>query len=394
MRILSVIAQKPYSTGSGVYTTELMRALCAMGHEQAAVFGAYEGDQDALPEGATAFPVQFSSAALPFPMPGMSDEMPYESTVYARMSEDMRLCFCGAFVSRVREAIAVFRPDVILCHHLYLLAAALREAFPEARIIGICHGTDIRQMLKNPLWREYISPRIRRLDHVFCLHDAQRLEVCELYGLPAARVSVAGNGYNSAIFRPLPRPERRGFRLAFAGKVCEKKGVFSLLRALSLLPYGKDELRLSLAGGYDNADREAVERLIAACPYTVERLGNLPQPRLAELFNEADAFVLPSLYDGLPLVLAEAMACGARAICTDLPGIRPWMDENVPRHGIRFLPRPAMLDADTPAPDALPQFEREIAAAIISALADKSPFAPDLRRVSWAGVAEAILLRA
>ena len=41
MRILSITAQKPHSTGSGVYLTGLVKGFAALGHEQAVVAGVY-----------------------------------------------------------------------------------------------------------------------------------------------------------------------------------------------------------------------------------------------------------------------------------------------------------------------------------------------------------------
>ena len=49
--------------------------------------------------------------------------------------------------------------------------------------------------------------------------------------------------------------------------------------------------------------------------------------------NQSDVFVLPSFYEGLPLVIIEALACGTYVICTDLPGIRNWIDQNLPDNG-------------------------------------------------------------
>ena len=50
MRILSITAQKPNSTGSGVFLTELVKELAAKGHEQAVVAGVYKEDKTEVPE--------------------------------------------------------------------------------------------------------------------------------------------------------------------------------------------------------------------------------------------------------------------------------------------------------------------------------------------------------
>ena len=99
MQILSVTAQKPNSTGSGVYLTELVKEYAKEGHIQAVVAGVYEEDTVELPDGVEFHPVYFCSEELPFPIAGMSDEMPYQSTRYCDMTPDMTAKFKKAFLS-------------------------------------------------------------------------------------------------------------------------------------------------------------------------------------------------------------------------------------------------------------------------------------------------------
>ena len=49
-----------------------------------------------------------------------------------------------------------FQPDVILCHHLYFLAALVRQLCPNIPVYGQCHGSDLRQIRKNS-WPPSIS---------------------------------------------------------------------------------------------------------------------------------------------------------------------------------------------------------------------------------------------
>lgn len=65
-------------------------------------------------------------------------------------------------------------------------------------------------------------------------------------------------------------------------------------------------------------------------PYPVEFLGKLPQPELAKEYQRSDIFVLPSFFDGLPLTVIEAIACGDKVVVTDLPGIQDWLKEQAP----------------------------------------------------------------
>ena len=386
MRILSITAQKPHSTGSGVYLTGLVKGFATLGHEQAVVAGVYKEDEIHFPEGTRFYPVYYRTESLPFPIAGMSDEMPYESTIYSQMTEDMVDAFKQAFLEKTREAVECFRPDLILCHHLYLLTAVVREAFPQYKTAAICHGTGLRQIKKNSLERDYILAHIKELHKVFCLHREQREEISRVYGVPGERLEVIGSGFDDSIFRYMPVKKEDGVkRLIYAGKLSEKKGVMSLLRSLVCLEQlqrqweqGEMQQRLEtgqppepvkievwLAGGYGNQlEYETIKKLAEQSPYPVKFLGRLDQPQLAKRMNQADVFVLPSFYEGLPLVVIEALACGLQVVCTDLPGVRPWLEENIGTCPVKFVPLPAIMNADEPVEQELPQFERRLAEAI------------------------------
>ena len=62
MRILSITAQKPNSTGSGVFLTELVKELAAKGHEQAVVAGVYKEDKTEVPVSFPAPPARYTSS--------------------------------------------------------------------------------------------------------------------------------------------------------------------------------------------------------------------------------------------------------------------------------------------------------------------------------------------
>ena len=77
MRILNISAQKPDSTGSGVYLAEMVRCELSAGHAAGVVAGVDVSDEPTLPEGAEPYFVRFNTEALPFNVCGMSDVMPY-----------------------------------------------------------------------------------------------------------------------------------------------------------------------------------------------------------------------------------------------------------------------------------------------------------------------------
>lgn len=460
MRILSITAQKPGSTGSGVYLTELVKELAVKGHEQAVVAGVYEDDVVELPEGVKFFPVYFaedmqnqefcegepdagccegeSDAGLredgfgagcceggfdagrcegesdagcceggfvsglgetgsdvPFPIAGMSDEMPYKSTRYRDMTPEMAEQFKAAFLKAVTRAVKELSPDVVLCHHLYLLTALVREAFPELKVYGFCHNTDLRQMKKTDLKRDFIREQVRRLDHIFVPQRAQEEGVKEIYGVPADGITRAGMGFNRRIFHVTgEKPSDGTVRIVFAGKIAEKKGVVSLMRSLCLLDAPGREVEVLLAGSTGNEEELLLIRELAGkAPVKVTFLGRLSQTELSKVYNLCDIFVLPSFFEGIPLTVIEALACGDRVVMTDLPGIREWLSETVPGADVLFVKMPEMQNADEPVASELPEFEKRLAAALSESIRKGETRQADVSGISWEGIAARVIDR-
>lgn len=393
MKILSITAQKPNSTGSGVYLTELVKEYAYAGHTQAVVAGVYKEDIVELPDGVSFYPVYFCSEKLPFPITGMSDEMPYPSTRYCDMTPEMEEQFLREFLAVITHAVEELKPDLILCHHLYLLTAAVRERFPEHQVYGFCHNTDLRQMRKTELEREFIREQIKRLDHIFVPQRAQEEGVKEIYGVDSEKITRVGMGYNSATFRKTEgKPEDGVTRMVFAGKIAEKKGVMSLLRSLSLLDIERESLKLYLAGSTGNEkEYKIIKELAEECPYRVEFLGRLSQTELSEVYNRCDIFVLPSFFEGIPLTVIEALACGNRVVMTDLPGIQEWIGEVSPEADIRYVELPELKNTDEPVPESLPGFEKRLARVLEESIRQKESRQTDVSGISWERIAKNVI---
>ncbi|CAK7008334.1 MAG: D-inositol-3-phosphate glycosyltransferase [Paraeggerthella hongkongensis] len=391
MRILTISAQKPDSTGSGVYLAQTVRAFRAAGHEVAVIAGVDADDDPALGEGVLFHPVRYRTPDLPFPVCGMSDQMPYASTRYRDMTPDMVARFEAAFSAAIADVARTFEPDLVICHHLYLVAAVTVEAGLPCPVTAVCHSTDLRQMRSHGLERERIVSAVRALDLVFSLHEAQKREIEDVYGVPAERIRVAGTGYDRTVFREglNPRAVDRA-EVAYVGKISRKKGVESLLRCLDLLPLPKDRLAVRLVGGHSTEDDLARMRALAKeVRFPVEFAGKVDQDELVRTYQRAHVFVLPSFYEGLPLVVIEALACGCRVVVTDLPGIREWLDESVPGAPVTYVQPPRMVGVDEPAQEDLPAFEQRLARAIERSAQEalqpaRCEDAPvDMARLSW-----------
>ncbi|WP_308588323.1 glycosyltransferase [uncultured Slackia sp.] len=119
-------------------------------------------------------------------------------------------------------------------------------------------------------------------------------------------------------------------------------------------------------------------------------LGRLSQTDLAQAYRRADIFVLPSFFEGLPLVVIEALACGCKVVTTDLPGIRSWLEANAPGAPIVYVAPPLMRAVDEPFEDELPAFEHRLADAIEACMRlEAGPF--DVSHLSWEGLTARIV---
>ena len=386
MRILHVTAQKPDSTGSGVYLSQLVAALDRQGHKQAVVCGVDAADDPQLPGGVAVHAVRFRTEQLPFAVCGMSDEMPYESTRYRDMTPAMVEQFKAAFAKAVRQAVDELQPDLIVCNHLYLVTALVRNVVPERTVVAICHSTCLRQLRQHGLERDYIVDGIRRLDGVFALQGQQRQAILELFGMPPSKVGIIGTGYDADVFAPC-FGQARPTDVVYVGKIAFKKGVFSLIRALDLLPESVGRLTVRLVGGAGNQDEwDQAARLAQESRHDVQLVGKMSPTQVAQEYRRAKVFALPSFYEGLPLVTIEALACGCNVVMSDLEGARSWLNANATGAPVSYVALPAMQDVDTPVEADLSAFEQRLAKALEASLA-KPAFRGDMSHLSWDALA-------
>lgn len=140
-------------------------------------------------------------------------------------------------------------------------------------------------------------------------------------GVPAEKVTVLQQPVDLERFVPAPRRQDHDtVRLCFVGSVDLRKGFPYLLEALAALTDLPLSLHLVGATG-DRCCRHLLEKMRGGLPVT-DAAGD-PRPSLAA----SDLFVLPTLEDGSPFAVAEAMASGLPVITTTATGAAEWVAE-------------------------------------------------------------------
>ncbi len=217
---------------------------------------------------------------------------------------------------------------------LALIALTLRKPF-----ILHAHGAAYKEFYsKLPrLVQRIITSILGRCTLLIALSENWRSYYLTLFHLKPDQVTVLRNpvvlpaivpqrrGRQEVTFVFLGRIGKRGGALDMARSVVsmpqQDKGAFDLIRAFAALPEQiKVKARLILAG---NGDIEAAEQLIQELGLSDRALIHswLDPTQRDQLLADADAFILPSYNEGLPMSMLEAMAWGLPVIVTPVGGI-------------------------------------------------------------------------
>ncbi len=391
MRVLHLLSQRPGRTGSGVTLESLATRAAREGLEQWAVVGTPLDDPRPSVAGIEPqrlFPLVFGrgSGRVEFPLPGMSDVMPYPSSRFSALGRAQLEAYRTAWRDHLRPILEAVAPDVIHSHHVWLLSSLIKDIAPGVPVVNHCHATGLRQMSLCP----ELAPEVRAgcvRNDAFAVLTRQHTEqlVAELH-VPRERISIVGAGFDTARFFPPSPRGTRGETIVYAGKYSHSKGLPWLLDAFERLRRERPALTLHIAGAGAGPEAEALARRIDGMP-GLQRHGMLSQEALGSLLRSCAVFVLPSFYEGLPLVLIEALACGCRPVATALPGV---VAELAPALGdaLELIPLPRLRGIDLPEEADLPAFVEAIHAALERALV-RAPIADAgqlTRDFSWDGV--------
>ncbi len=112
-----------------------------------------------------------------------------------------------------------------------------------------------------------------------------------------------------------------GKNILFVGSLYPVKGVYYLIKAMKKILEKVPDARLILVG--DGKERKGLETLSTQLGISnhVTFIGKIPHEEVQTFFKEADVFVLPSLSEGFPNVILEAMACGLPIVATRVGGV-------------------------------------------------------------------------
>lgn len=386
-KILHILSQIPSQTGSGIFFENLIRQCSRFGYLQSVIMGLPRDMSDYSIEGVSrddTYEVLFETDQLPYKIPGMSDVMPYDSTVFSAMSQESFELYRNRFKDVITEAVLRFKPDIIISNHLWVATSAACEAVEELglgadspRVFVVSHGTDLRQMELSPKIRPYVTAACRGVAGVFSLNPYQSELINKLYMIEPERIHLIGTGYDDSIFHRTSAENdqiHKKIELVYAGKLARSKGLIELIKCMHILD--PEVFRLTIAGMGSGSEADEILSSIDNPDVDIRYVGHLPQTELAELFRESDIFILPSYYEGLPLVVIEALASGMKVVVNELDGLREWLDDDINDSGrVAYVKMPKLKGLDTCDPAYAEAYIRDLAKAVMNSAAhgDKEP---------------------
>ena len=242
-----------------------------------------------------------------------------------------------AGVLRARRFLRAFKPDVVHSHsfHANLLARLLRIVHPSMLVVSTVHNIYEGGRLRMAAYRltDWLSSR------TVAVSQAAATRFVRLKAIPARKCVVIPNGIDAIEFSP--NTNRRAatrssmnveahFVWLTAGRHVPAKDLPNLVEAFRLVLEEFCDAELWIAGAPPDAKvirgedgRTSYAWLVGMPGGMRERVRWLGLRRdIPALLDAADAFVLASAWEGMPLALGEAMAMAKPVVATDVGGVR------------------------------------------------------------------------
>lgn len=300
MRVLVVTHYYPkHGGGIEIVAGELARRLVGRGIE--VVWAASDERHPAEPDGVLRRPVSawnVTEQRLGFPYPLWSplslvqlDQL-VRSCDVLHLHDSLYMGNVAAYLSARRHG----KPVVVTQH-----VGPIPYKSPVLRgMLGLANRTLARLVLGGSEQAVFISPRV---EHYFS--ELFRFRNAPLYlanGVDTQRFTPVSAAERLALRARLGWPRERKVRL-FVGRWVEKKGLPFLRELAAARP---QDLWVFIGHGTDDPASWGLANVVS--------VGKLPQAQIVDYYRAADTLVLPSVGEGFPLVVQEAMACGLPAL--------------------------------------------------------------------------------
>lgn len=225
----------------------------------------------------------------------------------------------------LEDLIKQIKPDIIHINNLPFLTTLqttrIAKKLGIANIIHV-HGVigkwnKLLDILQYSYLRIFGRQFFKNANLIICLTKSDASEV-QQFGCPSKKIRLIPNGVDVDEFKPAKETKNLLF---WGGRFLQQKGLEYLIEALSLVAQKAPSTRLILSGDgalffkiYSMVKKLGLEK-------NVKFLGRVQRTSLPKLVGSCSIYVLPSLKEGMPYALLEAMSCGKPVVGSNIPGI-------------------------------------------------------------------------
>jgi colanic acid/amylovoran biosynthesis glycosyltransferase len=243
----------------------------------------------------------------------------------------------GGEVREIERALA--ESDAQLLHiyfgHIAVLLRPLIRHWPKQTIVSF-HGADVLVDMQKPAYRCATEEMLSLVRLILVRSESLRQAVIDLGGAPKKiEIQRTGIPLNEFPFRARSVPENGEWQLLEAGRLIEKKGLKTTLRAFAKFQGEFPSAKLIIAGeGSQLGELQSLARKLQIVS-SVDFAGFVSQEKLRELFYSSHLFLHPSEtgpdgnQEGVPNSMLEAMSTGLPVFATRHGGIPEAVEHNI-----------------------------------------------------------------
>lgn len=241
-------------------------------------------------------------------------------------------------------------------------------------------GCDVNRMLNEGGKQGQIMSMLRNAPHITAVSDALRDGMVSR-GIPRERISTIPNGVNTELFHVRSRHEARamldlefdGKMVLFVGRLSEEKGLTTLIDAAGRLFQRRADFLLCLVGDGPLMLPLKARVMELGITANVWFLGQQDHNDVANWLGACDIFCLPSLREGCPNVVIEALSSGRPVVASRVGSIPDMLTDST---GI-------LVDAQN-----VSGFSDALETALFVRFWDEEQIAESMRGATWRMAAE------
>jgi glycosyltransferase involved in cell wall biosynthesis len=301
----------PIGGGAGNATMFLAHALHRLGHRATVLTSAYAEHSGLQEDGGVTV-----------------HRLNVRRRTAARASEREMFAFVGAALQAAPSLAAGAHIDAVICFFSLPCGPVALRLFRTMGLpyVASLRGGDVPGFVPEIAWQHWLLTRVRRRvlrsARAIVANDAGLARLSAL--ADPFPVKVIPNGVDCRFFFPCEEPKAVGSptTVLFVGRFHRQKNLpFFLEQMASLHATNPNDWRLALVGdGEERPSLEACVHRLGLTDITTWHGWQKDKARLLDLYQQADVVVNPSLYEGMPNVVLEAMACGVPVVASAVPG--------------------------------------------------------------------------